>query len=838
MTTSVLPREPTAVRDNLAELEESWGTDRTLRARLATVDHKIIGKRYLITAFVFLIVGGIEALLVRGQLARPESSLLTPGMYNQLYSMHGITMIFLYAAPVLSGFANYLWPLVLGTRDMTYPRLNALSYWIYLAAGLFLYVSLPLRAMPDDGWFNYLPYASHAFNPGAGIDFYSLSLLFLGISTTIGSVNFIVTLCKSRAPGMSLGRMPIMVYGTLTASISNLFAIPALTAACAFLYLDRHLGTRIFDPARGGSVLLWQHLFWLFGHPWVYIIVLPAMGMATQIIVTLCRRPIVGYWWVAGATIATGALGFVVWVHHMFSAGMSAAVMSVFAANSMLIALPTGVSVFAWLATIWYGRVRINTAFLYVGGFIVLLVIGGVSGVITAAVPFDWQVTDSYFVVAHLHYVLLGINVFPVVAALFYWFPKMTGRHLDERLGRWGFWIMFAGTNVLFFPMHLLGILGMPRRVYTYPAGMGWSLMNLVETLGGVLFAAGVAVLLFNILRSARRGVTATRNPWGAPTLEWLSRSPTPAYNFATIPTVASGHPLWEDRMQPPPAVRSTLTGDPELLEESSMVITSVRSARAVGVMRMPEDSLWPVLLALALLLGFAGLLVDRWLVVALGAVGALACLVGWFWPGSKSDPNESVDTRFGRLPLNGSIRESIAKWGVAALMTTEGSFFAAMLFSYCYLFFTQQAPWPPHGPPEIRLASLNTLILLLSSLTLIVCDRRLRRADVRGVRLWLGLTMLLGVGFLTIQGVEYARRSVSPGDDAAASLFYTITGFHGAHVAAGLIMLGLVLARARAGRFGPARNVALKTASLYWHFVDGVWLAVFATLHVLPRLR
>ena len=405
-------------------LEQIWKTEPGLRGWLSCVDHKEIGKRYIVTAFVFLLLGGVEALVMRLQLAGPEKHLLTPEQYDQLFTMHGVSMIFLYASPVLTGFSNYLWPLLLGSRDMAFPRLNALSYWIYLAAGLFLYAGFVVGQGPNAGWFNYVPYAARPFNPGVNIDIYALGLILLGISTTVGAANFVVTFLRLRAPGMSIDRVPILVWGTLTASVANLLAVPSVSLAFFLLWMDRQFGTHFFD-AQQGEPLLWQHLFWMFGHPWVYAIVLPAMGMVSDGLPTFCRRPLVGYTAVALATVATMALGFGVWVHHMFATGLPNLALSFFSGASIIITVPSAVAVFAWTATIWTGRPVITTAFLFFASMIVLFVIGGVSGFMTGSVPADWQMTDTYFIVAHIHYVLIGINVFPVMGAVYYWFPKM-----------------------------------------------------------------------------------------------------------------------------------------------------------------------------------------------------------------------------------------------------------------------------------------------------------------------------------------------------------------------------------------------------------------------------
>jgi len=397
-----------------------WETKPGLLGWLGSVDHKEIGKRYIVTAFVFLLLGGIEALVIRLQLAGPDRHLLTPEQYDELFTMHGMTMIFLYASPILSGFSNYLWPLLLGARDMALPRLNAFSYWVYLAAGLFLYASFLLGEAPNDGWFNYVPYASITYNPGLNIDFYGLGMILLGISTTVGAVNFIVTTLRTRAPGMSVNRLPILIWGTLTASAANILAVPCVSLAFFMLWLDRRFGTHFFDVPAGGQPLLWQHLFWMFGHPWVYAIVLPAMGMVSDGLPTFCRRPLVGYALVALSTVATMILGFGVWLHHMFATGLPTLALSFFSTASIVIAVPSAVAVFAWLATIATGRPVFKTPFLFFSSFILLFVIGGVSGFMTASVPVDWQLTDTYFVVAHIHYVLIGINLFPVVGAIYY----------------------------------------------------------------------------------------------------------------------------------------------------------------------------------------------------------------------------------------------------------------------------------------------------------------------------------------------------------------------------------------------------------------------------------
>lgn len=615
-------------------LERIWKTEPGLRGWLASVDHKQIGRRYLVTAFLFLIIGGIEALLLRVQLAGPGQHVLTPDQYNELFTMHGMTMIFLYALPILSGFSNFLWPLLLGSRDMAFPRLNAFSYWVFLFSGLFMYASFLIGRPPDAGWFNYVPYSGRNYNQNVGMDLYALGMVFYGISTTVGSVNFVVSLLRTKAPGMAINRVPIIIWGTLSASVGNLFAVPAVSLAFLLLWLDRNFYTHFYDAALGGHPLLWQHLFWMFGHPWVYAIVLPAMGIVSDALPVFCRRPLVGYTPVALSTVTTMFIGFGVWVHHMFSTGLPPLSLSFFSAASIIIVIPSAVAVFAWIATIFTGRPVFKTPFLFFAGFIILFTIGGVSGFMTASVPLDWQLTDTYFVVAHMHYVLLGINVFPVLGGLTFWFPKLTGRMLNERLGKWSFWIMFIGFNAGFFPMHISGLLGMPRRIYTYPSGMGWDLPNLVTSVGSFLFAAGVLLFLMNVVLSLKSGKKATANPWDAPSLEWSVSSPPPSYNFAVIPTLASRHPLWEDRLEEGESVARSSLNEGLLLDQGRETIaTNTLDAAPAAILRMPEDSLMPLVTTIVLTVLFGALLLHSWWIAGLAAMMTFGTTVAWLWP-------------------------------------------------------------------------------------------------------------------------------------------------------------------------------------------------------------
>jgi cytochrome c oxidase subunit I+III len=613
-------------------LEAAWSEPRGLTAWLTTVDHKRIGIKYLVTAMVFFVLGGVESLVIRAQLAQPNEHLVSPEVYNQVFTMHGVTMMFLFATPVLSGFGNYLVPLMIGARDMAFPRLNSFGYWVFLAAGIFLYSSFLTGHVPDAGWFNYVPLSDGRYAPGAGIDYYALGLIFVAISTTGGAINFIVTILKLRAPGMSINRIPIFVWGELAMSFSIVFALPMLTVACVMLELQRRFGFHFFDAAKGGDPLLWQHLFWIFGHPEVYIIILPALGIVSAMIPTFTGRRMVGYTWIVLAEMATALIGFGVWTHHMFTTGLPAIAISFVSLSSFMIAIPSGVQIFAWIATLIAGRPRLATPMLFILGFLVVFVIGGLSGVMFAAVPFDQQVHDSYFVIAHFHYVMVGGLIFPLFGALYYWLPKMIGKQLSEKLGKWSFWTMFTGFNICFFPMHIMGVLGQPRRTYTYPAGLGWTGPNLISTTGSFLLALGILLTFWAWYRASRHGTPAPNDPWGGDTLEWATSSPPPEYNFTAIPTIRSLEPTWDqpdlrDGAQPPDQGGRALTGGHLTLS------TSLLDGTPRAVVFMPHATAAPLVASLGLLLGFWGYLFGAYLIAGVGAAIFSGGMIGWFWP-------------------------------------------------------------------------------------------------------------------------------------------------------------------------------------------------------------
>jgi cytochrome c oxidase subunit 1 len=534
---------------------------------LTTTNHKDIGILYIVSACVFFAIGGFEALLIRIQLAGPNGKVLSPETFNQVFTMHGTTMIFLFAMPILVGFGNYIIPLMIGARDMAFPRLNALSYWLFLAGGLLMYSSFLLGGAPDAGWFSYAPLTVAPYSPSHGMDFWALGIIWTGVASTLGAINFIVTILNMRAPGMSLLKMPVFVWQMLVTVFLMIFALPSLTSDAILLFFERNFGAPFFLAAQGGDPLLWQHLFWFFGHPEVYILIVPAFGIISEVIPVFSHKPIFGYGAIVFSGIAIGFLSFTVWAHHMFAVGLNPIADAVFSADSMIIAVPTSIKIFNWIATMWRGKINMKTSMMFAIGFIAMFIIGGLSGVSLAVVPADFQFEDTYYVVAHLHYVLFGGTLLAIFAGVYYWFPKLTGRLLDETLGKLHFWILLIGFNMTFFPMHIVGLMGMPRRIYTYGSNTAWDLWNFVETVGAFVVLIGLLVFLWNLIKSLRSGEPAGADPWDGQTLEWTVSSPPPKNNFATIPLVHSRRPAWDLKyferapenpipITPPPAVK------------------------------------------------------------------------------------------------------------------------------------------------------------------------------------------------------------------------------------------------------------------------------------------
>jgi len=590
---------------------------------VTTTDHKKIGILYGLGAILFFVVGGVEALLIRTQLAVPNGEVLSADAYNQMFTMHATTMVFLVIMPAAAAFTNYFLPLLIGARDVAFPRLNALSFWLYFFGGAFLTVSFFVGGAPDGGWFGYAPLSTQV-EEVVRMDYWALGLLVLGTASLVSAVNFITTVFAMRAPGMTLIRMPVFAWMATVVSFLLLFSLPIITVGLIQVFLDRNLGTLFFEAAGGGDPILWQHLFWLFGHPEVYILILPAMGIVSEVLPTFARKPLFGRSFVIFSGIAIGFMGFGVWAHHMFTAGLGPVAEATFALTTMFIAVPTGVKIFNWLGTIWGGSLRLNTAMLFSLGFIAMFVIGGLSGVSHSVVPADTQQHDSYYVVAHFHYVLFGGAIFGLLSGVYYWWPKVTGKLLDEGLGKIHFWLTLIGFNLTFAPMHILGLNGMPRRTYRYPEGLGFEFWNFLATIGSFIIAVSLLVFFWNWFRTHRNGEVAGPDPWDGRTLEWSISSPPPVHNFDVVPVVEDEDDFWHRKYTTDAEGRSV----PATTRATPPTVT----AEEIEDIHLPSPSLYPALAAFGVFVTMLGLVYVPWGLVpaGIGAVLSMWGLFGW----------------------------------------------------------------------------------------------------------------------------------------------------------------------------------------------------------------
>lgn len=805
---------------------------------LAAVNHSTIGLRFIVTGFIFFLIGGVLAMLIRSQLAFAGNDLLDHEAYAQAFTMHGTTMMFFFAVPIMEGLAVYLIPKMIGARDMIYPRLSAFGYWCYLFGGILLYSSFLFGTAPDGGWFMYVPLTGKEFSPGPNTDFWLLGVTFAEISAVAAGVELIVSILKTRTPGMALHKMPLYAWYILITAFMIVFGFPPLILASILLEVERAFGLPFYDVARGGDPLLWQHLFWIFGHPEVYIIFLPAAGLVTTILPTFVQKPIAGYSWVVLAVIATGFISFGLWVHHMFTVGIPLLSLAFFSAASMAVAIPTGIQVFAWIATLFSGRPVMKTPMLFILGFLFIFVLGGLTGVMVAMVPFDWQVHDTHFVVAHLHYVLFGGMVFPLFAALYYWLPLFSGRVPSEHLSRLVFWLIFLGFNLTFLPMHVTGLLGMPRRVYTYLPGLGWETLNLVSTIGGFLSAAGVGMFVVDFVLHYLYGQRAPGNVWKAATLEWAIASPVPPYNFASQPAVNDREPLWKDSR----LAEHMDAGDAYLerhdVDRRETMVTGIVAAEPECVAVLPGNTWTPLWAALLTSLFFIGFLAKLYWLAAIGAVLATGALLLWAWQGGDRHGGD-VDAGYAHhLPLHHASSRSPGWWGTLITLLADATLFLSLVFAYFFL-WTVSPAWPPadYRTGGMTLPTVALAMLMASSIAVQWAEAGNRAGQPRRLQLGFLLAMVFALAFVVLQVLSLRQVEVSATAHAYGALVHAVAVFEFVHVGIALLMAAFVILRARAGYVAASRPVEPQVTALFWHYTVLQWMVGYAVIHVFPIL-
>ncbi|MDA7415017.1 cytochrome c oxidase subunit I [Xenophilus arseniciresistens] len=829
-----MPEEGRALRDALHAVWRNPPGWRTL----AAVNHGTIALRFMLTAAFFFVVAGVLAMLLRAQLALPGHDFMGPGAYNQAFTMHGTLMMFLFAVPVLQGLAAYLLPKMLGARDLVFPRLSAFGYWCYLFGGLIFTSSLVFELAPDAGWFMYTPLSSNRYSPGINADFWLIGITFVEIATLAAGIELAVSILRTRAAGMALQKMPIFAWSMLVTSLMIVIGFPPLVLGSLLLELERAAGWAFFDPTRGGDPLLWAHLFWLFGHPEVYIIFLPAAGVISTLVPVFAGRPLVGYVWVVASLIGVGFLSFGLWVHHMFTLGIPALAQAFFSAASMLVGVPTAVQLFAWIATLWTGRPRWEVPMLWIGAFLLVFVAGGLTGVMLALVPFNWQVHDTHFVVAHFHYVLVGGMLFPLLAGLYHWLPHVSGRMPSRRLARAGFWLTFIGFNGTFLVMHWTGLLGMPRRVYTYEAGLGWELPNLVSSVFGFVMAFGIVTVLIDLALHWRLGARAGVNPWGASTLEWATATPPEPYNFASQAPVRARHPLWAR-----PALPQEMAEGAHALARADAgretLGSSAVAARPTELIVLPGNSWLPLQSAALLALLCVLLLCKLYLPAAAVALLVLVQLLRWSWVNGEHPAYGAaqggapaplvVDGRAVRPHTHGL--DGPGHWGMNLSLLADGALYGALLFGWFYL-WTVAPQWQAPARPMLGPGAMGGVLapMLAGVLLLWRVRRGLARGHARHAALQLALTGVLGLAATLALAALLWQLPLQPrrtAHDAVLAVALIYLGLHA--LVAGLLAL-MQAARVQRGWVGVHRPYEPRVVAAWWHYSAGAtavaWLA------------
>jgi len=819
-------------------LRAAWKTPEGWRYWSA-VNNSVVGQWYTAATLFFLIFGGLLALLMRAQLALPNNTLLGPEKYNQVFTLHGSVMMFLFALPIFEAVSILFLPQMLGARELPFPRLSAFGFWAFAIGGIFLCLSIFFNSAPNGGWFMYPPLTSK-FEPGIGADMWLLGFSFIEVSAIAASVELIVGVLKCRPPGMRINLIPLYGWYVLVAAVMVLFAFPPLIVGSLMLELERAFDWPFFRPSGGGDPLLWQHLFWLFGHPEVYIIFLPSVALVAMIIPTFARTPIVGYSWIVLSAIGTGFLSFGLWVHHMFTTGLPNITLALFSAASQAVAIPTGVQIFCFIGTLLVGRVQRSLPMLWIFGGLATFVMGGLTGVMVAVATFNFQAHDTHFVVAHLHSVLIGGTVFPFAAAVYYYYPLINGKHLSERLGRISFWLLFTGFSITFLPMHLTGLKGMPRRVYTYPAGVGLDGLNLVSSIGAVILAAGFAVLLWDIFRPKGRQPLSERNPWNAGTLEWLQEMPGEAWGVRSIPEIDSRYPLWEQ----PDFVRHVDEGRfylPDAEEgKREMMITSVIDARPVQCLRIPGNTFVTLLAAIFTGGIFIFPTFKMWWPMAVSTVLALVTIIKWLWDGSGMIPEkEQKDVGLGvTLPLYTSGPTSSGWWGMLITMLADITAFMSIVFGF-FFYWTLKQEFPPASTPQLSAQwPLIALGMLLSSWLLTLAANSWNKQDF--ARMFYvgaaGAVVLAVLGTAALVAGPWLAH-MDPKQHVYTASVWLLVAWTALHSLVGAIMLLYCMARRAAGRMTARYDIDIGNVTLYWHFAAIMAAITVALIAGFPHL-
>ncbi len=808
-------RDPDA---ELGRLAATWRTPAGWRI-LSDVNNSTVGIWYTATAFAFMLFGGVLALIIRAQLAVPENDLVSAGTFNQLFSLHGTVMMFLFAVPVFEAVAILILPAMLGARDLPFPRLSAFGFWCFVVGGVFVCGSIFFDAAPDAGWFMYPPLSTE--QSGIGADIWLLGLSFIEVASIAAAVELIVGVLKCRAPGMHINLTPLYGWYVLVVGGMILFAFPPLIAGDLLFELERAFDWPFFDVRRGGDPILWQHLFWIFGHPEVYIIFLPAIALLAMIVPTFAQRPITGYSWIVLSALGTGFLSFGLWVHHMFTTGLPAISLGFFSAASEAVAIPTGIQIFAFIATVMLGRVVRTVPMLFAVGALAIFIVGGLTGVMVAVAPFDFQVHDTYFVVAHLHYTLIGGMLFPVMGGIWYYYPFVTGRALTKRLGIWAFWAMFAGFNIAFLPMHLTGLLGMPRRVFTYGSERGWDALNLVSSVGAFILAAGFLLLVWDCLRPGKARVG--RNPWAAGTLEWLTALPGPQYGLRAIPQIGSRYPLWDD-----PGLADRIARGEGYLPDAEegrreTLVTTVLDATPLQVMRVGTPSWLPMLAAFALGAVFILATFSLWIPVLASGLVFVTILLRWLWTGTAEIPEKPAkDIGDGRyMPLHAAGPYSAGWWAMFITLTGDATAYLSLVFGY-FFFWTVHEDFPPPGVTGPGwLWPLVAAALAIAAWRATFVARKINAAgNPATARHLLFAGGIAGSGCAAALMAGPWLSGLEPTTHSYPAIVWALVVWVVLHLAVGLLMQGYCIARSIYGRLTPTHDSDLWNVTLYWHFI------------------